>query len=150
VRSEAILISGAIRKAVTLVNGGTQIFVLHFQVSPSMARSAQMSVSRGVKSISGATERLTGVGVTALLILSIKRGNANKVTVTMPSLETARDMYLAATADRFSSNVNQPSTLTTSCSRVHSRRMRGVLGSQMNCNKYFLHRCVTNICFVDV
>merc|ERR550517_1448794 len=54
-----------------------------------------MSVSRGGKSISGATERLTGVGVTALLILSIKRGNANKVTVTMPSLENARDMYLA-------------------------------------------------------
>jgi len=142
VRREAILISGAIRRAATLVNGGIQTFVLHFQVSPSMARSALMSVNRGVKFISGATERLTGDGDTALLILSIKRGSANKVTVTTLSLETAKDMYLAATADQFSSSVNQLSTLTTSYSRVHSRRMHGVSGSQMNCNKYVLHRCV--------
>merc|ERR1712192_305723 len=142
VRREATLISGAIRRAATLVNGGIQTFVLHFQVSLSMARSALMSVNRGVKFISGATERLTGDGDTALLILSIKRGSANKVTVTTLSLETAKDMYPAATEDLFFSSVYQLSTLTTSYSRVHSRRMHGVSGSQMNCNK-----CVTQMCY---
>merc|ERR1739844_588570 len=116
-----------------------------------MARSAQISVSRGGKFISGATERLTAVGDIAPPILSIKRGNANRAMVTMLSLETVKDTCLAATAGQFSSNVNRPSSLTTSFSLAHSRKMLGVSGSRMNCNKYVLHNVIhihmSQICY---
>jgi len=136
VRSEAILISGAIRRAATLVNGGIPTSVLHFQQSHNMGRSAQMRVNRGEKFISGATERLTAVGDIVPLIPSIKKGNVNKAMVTMLSLETVKDMFLAATVGQSSSNVNQLSSLTSSFSLAHSRKMLGVSGCRMNCNKY--------------
>jgi len=107
-----------------------------------------MSASSGGKFISGVTERLTVVGDTAPLILSIKRGNASRAMVTMLSLETVKDMSLAATVDQSSLNANQLSTLTSSSSLAHSRKMLGVSGSQMNCNKYMLEICpkyVTNM-----
>merc|ERR1712130_903985 len=81
-------------------------------------------------------KRLTAVGDIVPLIPSIKKGNVNKAMVTMLSLETVKDMFLAATVGQSSSNVNQLSSLTSSFSLAHSRKMLGVSGCRMNCNKY--------------
>jgi len=137
VKNAATRISGVTRRAATLVNGGILTSARLCPRSPSMARNAQMRASREAKSTSGATARSTAVGVIARQIPSIKKGSVSLETPTMRYLETVRDMYPAAMVAQFSSNVNQLSTLTTSSSRVHSRRTRGVLGSLMNCKAIY-------------
>jgi len=149
VRNEDIHISGVIRRAATLVNGGILTFALRFLPSPSTGKNAQMRASKGARFTSGATERLTLAGATAPLTPSIKRGSANKATVTMLFSETVKDMFRVAMGDRFSSNVNPPFSLTTSSSRAHSRRTPGVLGSPMNCNNLCL-KGVLQICIKHV